>query len=374
MSTLSVEVRHALPGFSLELAHDFALEGITALFGPSGAGKSTLLRILAGFEREARAQVRHDGEVWQDERTFLPPHRRGVGYMFQDGRLFPHLDVAGNLRYAERRSKARPGPRFGDVVDALGLAPLLDRRTGMLSGGERQRVALGRTLLARPRLLLADEPLTALDARRKAEILPLLAELPVRFGVPVIHVTHALDEVVRLADRMVVLSAGRLRAAGGVREILERLDLQDETGHFEAGVALDGVLTGHDPAFRLSRVAIAGQHLDMPGIAVPPGTPVRLRVRARDVALATRKPSEISIRNILEGTLVEIVEEPDTAFAETLVDIGGQRLRARLTRAAVADLGLAPGMRVFALVKSVSFDRRALPAGSASQTRSSSEA
>lgn len=361
MSDLALDIRLGFPGFALELAHAFALQGVTALFGQSGSGKTTLLRVIAGHERSASGHVTFDGEVWQDGRAFVPAHRRGVGYVFQDARLFPHLSVAGNLRYADRRAPANAGRiAFDDVVRALDLGPLLERRTNALSGGERQRVAIGRTLLTRPRLLLMDEPLAALDVRRKAEILPYVGRLPGTFGVPILYVTHSLDEVTRLADRIVVLSDGHLRAAGDAAEVLERLDLQPETGRFEAGVALTGRIVGHDSAFRLTRVALDGQLIEVPEVDLPEGAKVRLRVRARDVALAVRRPEGISIRNLLAGHVAEIVEEPDTAFAETLIDLGGQRLRARLTRASVAELALTPGKPVFALIKSIAFDRRAL--------------
>jgi molybdate transport system ATP-binding protein len=359
MSELAVDIRLAFPGFSLQLAHAFQLDGITVLFGPSGCGKTTLLRVIAGHERGAAGRVSFDGQVWQDGTAFVPPHLRGAGYVSQDSYLFPHLTVAGNLRYAARRSAGIAGRiELDDVVETLRLAPLMKRRTGALSGGERQRVAIGRTLLTRPRLLLLDEPLAALDAGRKSEIMTYIAELPGIFGIPILYVTHSLDEVTRLADRMVLLADGRLAAAGGVTELLERLDLQPNTGRFEAGVVLSGHVLAQDPHFRLTRVALAGQHLDIPEIDLPVGAEVRLRVRARDVALATKRPEAISIRNIIAGHVAEIVEEAETAFAETLVDIGGQRLRARITRSAVSDLALAPGKPVFALIKSIAFDRR----------------
>jgi len=363
MADLTVDARVAFGSFELRLSDRFALEGITALFGPSGCGKSTLLRIIAGLERKARGQIRFDGETWLDDetRTFVPPHKRGVGYMFQDARLFPHLSVEGNLRYAARRSAGVTSLiDFASVVGALDLANLLPRRPTSLSGGERQRVAIGRTLLTRPRLLLMDEPLAALDMQRKAEILPYIERLPEAFGVPVIYVTHAIDEVARLAQKMIVLTAGRKVADGPVTEILERLDLQPVTGRFEAGVVLNARVVAHDAAFQLTRLDHHGQSIDMPMVDMSIGTEVRLRVRARDVSLATERPKSISVRNILAGRIVQIEQEAETAFAETLVDIGGARLRARITRAAVAELGLAPGTPVFALVKSIAFDRRAL--------------
>ena len=363
MTDLTIDARIAYPGFDLDISHRFGLDGITALFGPSGCGKTTLLRIIAGLESRAGGRIAFGDETWLDDegRVFVPPHRRGVGYVFQDARLFPHLSVAGNLHYAARRS-ARIDRRidFDDVVAALDLESLLHRRVGVLSGGERQRAAIGRTLLTRPRLLLMDEPLAALDIQRKAEILPYIERLPRAFGVPVIYVTHAIDEVAWLAQRMVVLAAGTKIADGPVSDVLERLDLQPATGRFEAGVVLTARIVGHDNRFHLTRLDHHGQAIDMPMVDLPIGSEVRLRVRARDVSLATERPRGISVRNILSGTISRIEEEADTAFAETLVNVGGAKLRARITRAAVADLCLAPGTAVFALVKSIAFDRRAL--------------
>jgi len=367
MTPLDVEVRVAFKSFALDLTQRFDLDGITALFGPSGSGKSTLLRAISGLERGAEGRVAFAGETWLDSATgrFVPAHRRGVGYVFQDARLFPHLSVAGNLRYASRRAtaaSASAGADFDSVVATLDLAPLLDRRPDNLSGGERQRVAIGRTLLSRPRLLLMDEPLASLDLPRKAEILAYVERLPAAFGVPVIYVTHAIDEVARLARRMVVLAEGRAVAAGPVSELLERLDLQPATGRFEAGVVLRARVVAHDRAWHLTRLEHHGQTIEMPQVDLPLGSEVPLRVRARDVALATERPWGLSIRNVLAGRVVEIRAEPDTAFAETLVDIGGGRLRARITRASVAALDLAPGRPVFALVKSIAFDRRIMAA------------
>jgi len=363
MSVLSLAVARRFGAFALDVAHEFALDEVTALFGPSGAGKSLLLRIVAGLDATAEGRVSFGGETWQDSKTggFVPAHRRGVGYVFQDARLFSHLGVAGNLRYAERRSRGEGGHvQFDDVVEALDLGPLLARDVDSLSGGERQRVAVGRTLLSRPRLLLMDEPLAALDLRRKAEALPYLERLPSAFGVPIIYVTHAVEEVVQLARRIVLLSEGRVVASGPVAEILERIDLQSLTGRFEAGVLLNARVVGHDPGFALTTMEVAGQHIVLPLLDLPLGDEARLRVRARDVALATRRPEAISIRNVLQGRVGEIASEAGRAFAEVLIDLDGAHLRARVTRQSVAELGLTPGAPVFALVKSISFDRRAL--------------
>jgi molybdate transport system ATP-binding protein len=363
MAEIDLNVRIAFGGFDFQVDHRMPLEGIVGLFGPSGCGKSTLLRIISGLERYAQGRIRFGEDVWQDTARgiFVPPHKRGVGYVFQDVRLFPHLTVAGNLRFAEKRSRRTDnGINIEDVVAALDLAPLMTRRPHSLSGGERQRVAIGRTLLTRPRLLLMDEPLAALDIRRKAEILPYVERLPRTFGVPIIYVTHSVDEVMRLAERMLVFASGRKLTYGPVAEALERLDLQPIVGRFEAGVVLTARVTRHDPQYRLTHLDHHGKEILMPMADLAVGRDVRLRIRARDVALATKAPEEISIRNVLPGTIAEIVEEPETAFAETLVDIGGARIRARVTRSAVAALALAPGKPVFVLFKSIAFDRRVI--------------
>jgi len=356
---LKLDIALAMPDFTLKAAHEFELAGITALFGASGAGKSTLLRVIAGLETAATGRVEFDGAEWQGTGHFLPAHKRRVGYVFQDTRLFAHLDVAANLRYAAKRSRSL---RFDDVVKVLDLAPLLARQVAELSGGERQRVAIGRTLLSDPRLLLMDEPLAALDRSRKARLLPYISRLPEAFGTPVIYVTHSVEEVTRLADAMVVLSKGRVLATGGVADTLARLDIAEASGKFEAGAVVRAKVVAQDEIYLLTQLEVAGQALSMPGSQVDLGAELRLRIRARDVALAIERPAGLSIRNVLKGRILEIEEEAETAFAEVLVDIGdGQRVRARITRASVVELGLTVGQQVFALVKSVSFDRRALP-------------
>ncbi|MFZ2653007.1 MAG: molybdenum ABC transporter ATP-binding protein [Burkholderiaceae bacterium] len=346
-----------VPGFELQARYAGAIDGITALFGRSGSGKSTILRCIAGLEPAVSGHLRLDNEVWLGAplQKALPAHARGVGFVFQDARLFPHLSAAGNLRYAEKRSRQLSDTRieFDDVVQALDLAPLLERRPATLSGGERQRVAIGRALLTRPRLLLMDEPLSALDAARKAEILPYLERLPARFGVPALYVTHDIDEVTRLATRMIVLWSGRVIASGLLQDVLELPELQQVTGRFEAGVVLTTRVLRHDTAYCLTHLDHHGQNITVPLASAAVGSTVRVRIRSRDVALATRRPEGSSIRNVLMGALTQIKSDPLTPFAETLVDIGGARLRARVTREAIAELGLVEGAQVFALVKSI---------------------
>lgn len=362
--TLAIDVRARLGSFGLDISHRFELSGVTALFGASGSGKTSLLRIVAGLEDRAEGEIRFAGETWVSSarRIALPAHRRGVGVVFQDARLFAHLDVAGNLNYARRR--ARPNgqrPSAEAVISALDLGPLMARRTEALSGGERQRVAMARALLAAPRLLLLDEPLAALDNRRKSRILPYIERVVHEFGVPAIYVTHSIDEVAQLADRIVVMSEGRIAATGDLPEALERLDLQPLTGHFEAGSLIEVTVTGQDHAHRLTRVDFGGQEMTMPMLDLAVGEVIRLRARARDVSVATEMPRGLSIRNALSGRISSITIEEDTAFAEVSIETPGGPLRARLTRLSVTELGLTQGMPVHALIKSVAFDRRVLP-------------
>ena len=356
---VAVDITLPRDGFDLRVNHAFSAEGVTALFGPSGCGKTSLLRVIAGHEPRAAGSVSWDGEDWQGV-ALMAPHVRRVGYVFQDARLFPHLDVDGNLRFAEKRAAAGD-IRRDDVIEGLGIGRLLGRSVAELSGGERQRVSIARSLLSQPRLMLMDEPLAALDHRAKAGILPLVQALPKRFGVPVIYVSHALDEVAQVADQVVTMKAGQVIAHGPVAEMLERPDMQGLSGRFEAGSILEGVVASHDEAMHLTSVDVGGLPFEMPYLDAPIGTPIRLRVRARDVTLAVKRPERISTRNILGGTVVRVEPEAETAFAEVLVDLGPARVQARVTHAAVRDLELVKGREVYALIKSVSFDRRALP-------------
>ncbi|NWG46492.1 MAG: molybdenum ABC transporter ATP-binding protein [Alphaproteobacteria bacterium] len=357
--TLAFDLRLTRPGFALAARAELPLAGVSVVFGPSGSGKTTLLRLIAGLER-GEGRIALGGEVLADSSAgaFVPAHRRSVGLLFQEGRLFGHLSVAGNLAYAERR--ARPGapalPRT-EVIEALGVGGLLDRRPGALSGGERQRVALARALLARPRLLLLYEPLSALDLKARAAILPYLETVFVRTGLPVLHVTHSVDEAARLADRMVVMEAGRIAATGPAETMLARLDLDRLIGRFEAGARVEARVRAHDPAYGLTICEVEGVPLTVPGLAgLPAGARVRLRIRARDVALALAPPQGLSIQNVLPVTITEIVPEPDGHMADLRLALGTTGLRARLTRKAVDTLGLAPGIAAYALVKSVSFE------------------
>ncbi len=337
-------------GFQLSAAFDAPGKGVTALFGPSGSGKTTLLRCIAGLER-AEGKLNVNGEMWQDGRHFLPVHRRELGYVFQEASLFAHLSVRDNLEYGYRRTsdkKVQPG----QVAEWLGLSRLLERRDpGNLSGGERQRIAIGRALLSSPRLLLMDEPLAALDIKSRQEILPYLERLHRELEIPVLYVTHALDEVARLADHLVLLQEGRVIANGALNETLKRLDLP--TAHLDdAGVVIEAVLSEHDEAYALTRLDFAGGSLWVGKVGRPVGAGVRARVLARDVSIALELPRGTSITNILKAGVVEIRDEgPDKV--NVCMSVGESVLLSRITRRSRDLLGLMPGMQVYAQVKSV---------------------
>ncbi|MEN9806726.1 MAG: molybdenum transporter ATP-binding protein [Pseudomonadota bacterium] len=358
MSELHVELRGALGDFRLDVSESLPAAGITAIFGPSGAGKSTLLRGIAGLAPDLHGRIVFREQCWLDSERgiFVPPHRRGVGFVFQDARLFAFRSVLGNLRYALRRAPPGPGLGVDDVVSALDLGSLLKRATGELSGGERQRVAIARALLARPRLLLMDEPFSANDVSRRNELLPYVRALAERFDVPVLYVSHAVEEVAYLADRMVVLRRGVVHARGAVDEVLERLggDLPD--GPFEAGVLLHGMVRDHDDRYCLTSVAVGAQTLVVPRLEVPVGAAVRLRVRARDVSIAAVAPVGLSIRNVLPAEVIAVAADIEGPYAELTLLAGNMRLRARITRAALDDLAVATGSTVHALIKSVTIE------------------
>ncbi len=361
-SLLQLDVAKVYGDFELNVTTSVALSGVTGLFGPSGSGKSTLLRIIAGFEKDVSGSVRTPDEVWQDShsRLYVPAFRREVGYVFQNARLFTHLDVSGNLRYASDRSSG-VGPEWDDVVSALDLAPLLQRSVAGLSGGECQRVALARTLLSKPRLLLLDEPLAALDSARKHEILPYLEALPGRFAIPAIYVSHSVDEIVRLAERVLVLRAGKVHAQGNTVDVLNSLESENEFAAADSATVLEARVHKQLPDLHLTELLFEQQSLFVPALPSHQlGQRVLLRVHANDVALATSSPRNCSVRNVLAGQLAQIQEFPGSPFALASVDIGGVTLRARLTRHAVHELKLTAGAQVYALLKTATLADRDL--------------
>jgi len=356
---LEVALRKDQGGFKLDAEFSCPAQGIVALFGRSGAGKTTLVNALAGLVRPDAGRIAVQGEVLFDSARGidLPPERRRLGYVFQEGRLFPHYSVRGNLEYGLKR--APRGDRrieLDRVVDLLGIEPLLARRPRDLSGGEKQRVALGRALLANPRLLLMDEPLASLDQPRKEEALPFIERLRAELGVPVVYVTHAMEEIVRLADTMVLVDDGRIAAVGPVEDVTANLELRPLTGRYEAGAALAVEVAGHDAEDGLTELAFSAGRLTVPALDLAVGRQLRVRIRARDVALALQPPVDASFLNVLPATIAELGEDGG-AMLDLRLDLGGASLWARVSQRSRRQLGLAVGKPVYALVKAVAIDR-----------------
>jgi molybdate transport system ATP-binding protein len=354
--SLTVDVRDRRGDFVLDAAFE-AGAGVTALFGRSGAGKTTIVNMVAGLRRP------QSGRILLRERTLfdaeagidVSPRARSVGMVFQEPRLFPHLSVRANLLYGRWAGRRKAQTDFDKVLGLLGLEGFLDRRPDSLSGGEAQRVAIGRALMAGPEILLMDEPLSQLDGARRAEILPFLERLAHEGGVPILYVSHAVDEVGRLTDHMVVLSEGRVLASGPIEDVFGRIDLGIATGRYEAGALLTALVAGHEHDFALTRLKLGDAELAVPVLEREPGDSVRLRVRARDVALALEPPAAISIRNVLPAEVLAVQLE-EGAYAEILMLASGQHLRARITRKSAAELALQAGTRVFALIKSIAIE------------------
>ncbi len=356
---LTLDLNWAEPDFRLAVRGAFDITGITALFGPSGAGKSSVLNALAGFLPNAGSVI-VDDEVWQEAgaKGAVPPYLRPVGTVFQEPRLFPHLDVAGNLSFAEKRANPE-GPQiaFDEVIAVLQIGDLMDRSSTTLSGGEARRVAIARALMSRPKLLLMDEPLSGIDRERKNVILQMIGRLPLQFGVPVIFVSHLVEEVAHISDQLIALQAGRVVGHGPTAAMLERLGAE-VTGHFDAGSLVEGEVVEWRDDLSMIALQIGSGILWMPSsLTVAIGERLRVRLRARDVSLSLAPLSDVSIRNQLPVRILSIDEE-EGPFAELRLDCGGQILRARLTRLAVQDLKLNVGDDAFALIKSVAFDRR----------------
>jgi len=354
-----VELRHTLGAFALDAAFAFgATPGVTALFGPSGAGKSTIINAIAGLLDPAFGRIVLSGETLLDTERGLsvPARSRRIGVVFQDSRLFPHLTVRANLLYGWHRARDRVAPSgIESVIGLLALEGLLERRPRTLSGGEKSRVALGRALLMNPRALLLDEPLAALDAARKAEILPYLERLARETKIPMLYVSHSLDEVARLADRMVVIDKGRVLAEGSLFEVTQRLDLIAGR-ELLPGAVLEASIAGHDEAHGLTELAFAGERLVVPRIAKPVGETVRIRIDAPDIMLALSRPEGVSANNILPATIAAIQEAG--AYADVQLALRDARLTARITRRSLERLALRPGLAVFAVIKSVTVGGR----------------
>jgi molybdate transport system ATP-binding protein len=355
MSRLVARFNVRYPSFHLSVGLDVPTSGITVLFGPSGSGKTTLLRCLAGLERASDGFMQFDNDVWQDEAKglCLPLHARSIGYVFQEPRLFPHYNVRSNLLYGYKRTRAEERRiSIEQVVTILGIGHLLERRIHNLSGGEKQRVAIGRALLTSPKLLLMDEPLASLDIQRKHELLPFIHRLHEELHMPVMYVSHAISEILQLADRVVLLKQGKLMGAGPLNEVLTSREFRGNFGSLRVGAVLDASVASHEAQYGLSQLEFKGQILFVPVQSVAIGQLVRVHILSSDVSLVVgRNSSPTSVLNILEATIVEI-REMDQSSVDVLLDIGVP-LIASITRKSLANLALKSGDRVFAHIKAV---------------------
>ncbi|MBV1914239.1 MAG: molybdenum ABC transporter ATP-binding protein [Pseudomonadales bacterium] len=345
------------PNFCLDLNLELPGTGITAIFGPSGSGKTTLLRCIAGLQKPQHGELSIEGEIWQDKNSFLPTHKRPLGYVFQEASLFPHLSAKGNLQFAMKRagkqlSRKDGGVSFDQAVSLLGIESLLEQYPDQLSGGERQRVAIARALLINPRLLLMDEPLAALDQPRKQEILSYLDQLRKELDIPVLYVSHSTDEIARLANHLVILEKGRVVTSGPLQDVLARVDLPVQLGE-DAGVVLEAKVVDRDTRWHLARVAFSGGELWVRDHGVAIGSHVRVRVLARDVSLALQAHSDTSIQNVLAGTVAKIAPDTDPAASLVQVTIGESKLVARITQRSLEQLKISVGDALWVQIKSV---------------------
>ncbi len=358
---IDVDIEQRLGTFELKVA--FRAEApIVGLFGRSGSGKTSLVNALAGTSRPHRGHIIINAETLFDSARGidLPPDKRRLGYVFQDGLLFPHLDVESNLLYGLRRVPA--AARVIDpahVIQLLGLKSLLGRLPDKLSGGEKQRVAIGRALLAQPRLLLMDEPLASLDVPRQSEVLRYIEQLRDDLHIPIVYVSHAVGEITRLADTVVLLADGRALASGPVEEVMGRTDLRPHTGRYESGSVFETVVAAHDLVYGLTTLRFEGGELIVPNVEALVGERVRVRIRARDVALALARPAGLSVLNVLPATLVAIASE-EGPIVDVQLRAGQLPLAARITRRSAHELALREGQQVYALIKAVSLDRRSV--------------
>lgn len=356
---IEVDIKGRTGTFNLDVAFS-ASSGVTAVFGRSGCGKTTLVNMIAGLTTPQNGIIRTTNRVLYDSTNniCLTPDQRRVGVVFQEHRLFPHLSVKRNLTYASWAGKRQvSSSTFDQIVAMLGIEPLLERYPANLSGGEKQRVAIGRALLSDPSVLLLDEPLSALDSARKQEIFPWLENLRDEAKIPIIYVSHSIEEVARLADNMVLLDEGKVAASGAMADVLARLDLGPMTGRHQAGSLLTGTVIGNDVTYGLTEVSIEGLSLYLVGQPIPPGTRIRLRIKARDIIIALEPPADTSARNILPCVIEQVLVEKGP-YAELLLRLGHQLLRARITRRSVDLLQLKPQMLVHAMLKSISINRR----------------
>ena len=358
---LSVNITKAFGSFRLETQFEVEEGSITAIFGKSGAGKTSTINAIAGLTRPDVGVIQIGNTTLFDQnlKINLPIYKRQIGYVFQDDRLFPHMTVRNNLIYGTPKNRdVANSLNLTDITGLLELAPLLERRPRTLSGGEKQRVAIGRALLSNPKLLLMDEPLASIDVQHRFEILPFIKRVREKIGITIIYVTHALEEVIFIADQIILLSEGQVTAQGTVEEIMSRLDLHPMTSRFDAGAVISATYSGYDREFDLGELSFDGGTLRIAGLNAEIGIHLRAHIRARDVSLMLDKPKDTSVLNVFKGELIEIRHEEGPQL-DLLINIGTP-LIARITRKSLNDLNLDIGSKVFAMIKAVAIDRRTL--------------
>ena len=356
---LRLNIKKRLDPFELVVNEEIPLQGVTAIFGPSGAGKTTLLRLIAGFE-SGRGRIEYADSKWFDstKRINVRPHKRPVGYVHQQPVLFEHLSVVGNIKLPLRFSKSRAQrTKINDVIEAFDLSNLLRTSPATLSGGERQRVAIAQMVLSQPAIMLLDEPLAGLDLDRKAEILPFLHTLAYQLNIPTLYVSHQVDEISHICDRVLVLQQGLVKQFEQTSALFEHLDLHTLSGRLESGSIIQASCLKHDEKYELTHLQVDGQAISVPLIrSLKEGQAAYVRIRARDVSISLSRPTDISIRNVLKGTVASITPLDDSPFTELDIRCGDAKILSRITRAALDSLNLELDQEVFALIKSVSFD------------------
>ena len=356
---LKVALKHVFPSLSIDIQFEVEKNCITALFGKSGSGKTSILNIISGLVKPDYGYIEIDNNITLDTKNniFIPPHKRNIGYIFQDSRLFPHLNVLSNLKYGMNSINTKhPIIQLDKVINTLELENLLKRKPSKLSGGEKQRVAIARSLLTCPRVLLMDEPLASIDSQMRAEILPFIEGLQNEFKITVLYVSHSIEEVIRLADKMILISEGEKEAQGSVEQIMSRLDLYPLTGRFDAGAVISAKVEGFDKQFELLSLSFEGGTLLVNASNLPIGKHVRTHIRARDVSLSLKSPSKNSILNIFKGNIIEINSNSGPQL-EIKVDIGVPII-ARITRKSFEEMHLSIGTTVYAMIKAVAINRR----------------
>ncbi len=361
IAVLSVNITKVFDSFRLETQFEVEEGSITAIFGKSGAGKTSTINAIAGLTRPDVGVIQIGNTTLFDQhlRINLPIYKRQIGYVFQDDRLFPHMTVQNNLIYGTPKNRdVANSLNLTDITELLELAPLLERRPRTLSGGEKQRVAIGRALLSNPKLLLMDEPLASIDVQHRFEILPFIQRVREKTGITIIYVTHALEEVIFIADQIILLSEGQVTAQGTVEEIMGRLDLHPMTSRFDAGAVISAIYSGYDREFDLGELSFDGGTLRIAGLNAEIGIHLRAHIRARDVSLMLDKPKDTSVLNVFKGELIEIRHE-DGPQLDLLINIGTP-LIARITRKSLNDLNLDIGSKVYAMIKAVAIDRKTL--------------